>query len=167
MDIYLNDVIKRQKKIKKAPDVPKPMSIWKHYKGETYVVEGIGMHESNQEIMVIYNKADDSMPMPWVRPLSEWNEELEYHGRIVDRFTLEGETESLFMKTIFTIFLLVIAILISGLFYFSGSILKIVGEYVYNYCIDELKFGMGIAWIMVLFSMMPIVCCVILCIKMI
>lgn len=68
-------------------DLPKIGSIWKHYKGNRYVVQGLGILESNEDIVVIYSCEHKllSYSVPWIRPLSEWNEEISESQK---RFTL-------------------------------------------------------------------------------
>lgn len=53
-------------------DKPKPQQTFRHFKGSSYVVLGIGKYEPNQEEVVIYQSLKDDQI--WVRPLVVWNE---------------------------------------------------------------------------------------------
>lgn len=56
-------------------NIPKPHSLWRHHKGDTYVVIEIANTASNDinkfPLMVIYRKAGHGDL--WARPLTEWN----------------------------------------------------------------------------------------------
>ncbi len=64
--------------------------IYKHFKGNLYEVLGMALHSETVEEMVIY-KALYGEGKTWVRPASMWEEEVEYEGRKVKRFTFMGE----------------------------------------------------------------------------
>lgn len=69
--------------------VPNVYSIWKHYKGEKYIVLGFNIRESNETVEVRYNSVEKPLPIPWTRPLGEWNEIIkDVNGKDVRRFTL-------------------------------------------------------------------------------
>ena len=81
-------VEKKQHEILLQPDIPKQFSIWQHYKGELYYVQGLVMKESTEELEVCYSKLGRSLPCPWSRPISEWNESVKNgDGTYVKRFT--------------------------------------------------------------------------------
>lgn len=81
------DIIEeKQRVIINKIDVPKPGSIWQHYKGDLYLIEGLVMKESTEEIEVCYSNVKRPLPIPWTRPLSEWNELLDHNGVQVRRF---------------------------------------------------------------------------------
>lgn len=58
-----------------------------HYKHpeKTYVVTGIGLMESAEEAAVLYT-AEYGARLTWVRPLSNWLEEVVVEGTEVPRF---------------------------------------------------------------------------------
>ncbi len=54
---------------------PKPSSVWRHYKGNLYVVVGTALLEFSKQPVVVYRGYDDIVSrIMWVRPLSEWTE---------------------------------------------------------------------------------------------
>lgn len=69
------------------PDTPKPFSIWKHYKGEFYLIRGFVMKESTEEIEVCYSNLTKPLLYPCCCPFVEWNEIVQYNGNHVKRFT--------------------------------------------------------------------------------
>jgi hypothetical protein len=70
------------------PSVPVPQSLWKHYKGNVYKVDCIGIRESTGELEVCYRPVDDSLGCFWIRPLSEWNQFVSHGDIQVKRFSL-------------------------------------------------------------------------------
>jgi len=60
--------------------------VFKHYKGNKYKVIEIATHSETLEKMVVY-KALYGNGEVWVRPLEMWNEEVEFEGKKVRRFT--------------------------------------------------------------------------------
>ena len=60
--------------------------IYKHFKGNMYEVLDIATHSETLEKMVVY-KALYGEGGIWVRPLKMWDEEVEYEGKRVKRFT--------------------------------------------------------------------------------
>jgi hypothetical protein len=69
---------------------PAKNSIWQHYKGDYYKVNGSVMHETSSEILVTYKSCKSHLPMAWARPLREWNQDVFVHdgseGDYVPRF---------------------------------------------------------------------------------
>ena len=62
--------------------------IYRHYKGGVYVVERVVTHTESEEDMVVYcSYGTDNW---WVRPLSMFEESVEYKGEVVKRFTFLG-----------------------------------------------------------------------------
>lgn len=59
--------------------------IYRHFKGNMYEVVGMALHSETVEEMVIY-KALYGEGKTWVRPLSMWDEEVEFEGKKVKRF---------------------------------------------------------------------------------
>jgi hypothetical protein len=66
--------------------------IYRHFKGKNYEVTGIAHHSETLEEMVIYRALYTSPEFGenalWVRPLSMWEEEVEFEGKKVKRFEL-------------------------------------------------------------------------------
>lgn len=60
--------------------------IYRHYKGKDYKVFGVGMHTETEEKFVLYQSQYGNNDL-WVRPVSMWNENVEYEGQILPRFT--------------------------------------------------------------------------------
>ncbi len=59
--------------------------IYRHFKGNEYELLHIAKHSETLESMVVY-KALYGEGGIWVRPLSMWNELIEYKGKTVKRF---------------------------------------------------------------------------------
>ncbi len=59
--------------------------IYRHYKGNLYELIDVAAHSETLEQMVVYRAMYDNYDL-WVRPLSMWNEEVEYNGKTVRRF---------------------------------------------------------------------------------
>lgn len=66
--------------------------IYKHYKGNEYELLGIANHSETLEKMVVY-KALYGDGEVWVRPLSMWNETVEFDGKKVLRFEYLQDSE--------------------------------------------------------------------------
>ena len=66
--------------------------IYKHFKGNKYQLLDIAKHSETMEEMVVY-KALYGDGGVWVRPASMWDEEVEFEGKKVTRFTYIGEEE--------------------------------------------------------------------------
>lgn len=66
--------------------------IYQHYKGKDYKVIGIGMHTETEEKLVLYQSLYGNFDF-WARPVSMWNEQVEYEGQILPRFTLKERHE--------------------------------------------------------------------------
>ena len=60
--------------------------IYKHFRGKEYELLFTAKHSETLEEMVVY-KAHDGNEDVWVRPISMWNELVEYNGVMVQRFT--------------------------------------------------------------------------------
>ena len=60
--------------------------IYKHFKGNKYELLAVAKHSETLEDMVVY-KALYGKGGIWVRPADMWNEEVEYDGKRVKRFT--------------------------------------------------------------------------------
>lgn len=73
------------------PSVPKPGSTWRHYKGDVYKVECLGMREATNDYEVCYFALKEPLDIFWIRPLSEWNETVTYEGNQINRFVPCGD----------------------------------------------------------------------------
>ncbi|MEA3430620.1 MAG: DUF1653 domain-containing protein [Nanoarchaeota archaeon] len=60
--------------------------IYKHYKGNYYIVLGIGTHFETGEELVVYTPLKDRNKI-WVRPLKMFLEVVNMDGVFVNRFT--------------------------------------------------------------------------------
>lgn len=60
--------------------------IYQHFKGNKYQVLDIAKHSETLEEMVVY-KALYGEGGVWVRPAFMWDEEVEFEGKTVKRFT--------------------------------------------------------------------------------
>jgi hypothetical protein len=68
----------------KMKDAPQVGSLWRHYRGNHYVIKKIAIHETNLDLYVVYQiynglnlnwiKQSRSKPIIWIKRLEEWNE---------------------------------------------------------------------------------------------
>ncbi len=65
----------------------KTNAIYKHFKGNEYLVLAIARHSETMEELVVYQALYGDRGI-WVRPLSMWSEKVDVDGRRVDRFSL-------------------------------------------------------------------------------
>lgn len=63
---------------------------YRHFKGKEYELVAIAKHSETLEEMVVYRALYGEHDL-WVRPASMWEEEVEYNGERVKRFTYIGE----------------------------------------------------------------------------
>lgn len=71
-----------------ATKPPIPNRTYRHFKGGAYLVLGVARHTSTQEDMVVYEAL--SSGGLWVRPLTEWVEEVDWpDGQRRGRFILD------------------------------------------------------------------------------
>ncbi len=63
---------------------------YRHFKGKEYQVLEIALHSETQEEMVVYRALYGENAV-WVRPLSMWEEVVEYQGKLQKRFTYLGK----------------------------------------------------------------------------
>lgn len=66
--------------------------IYKHFKGNNYELLHIATHSETMEKMVVY-KALYGEKGIWVRPIAMWNEQVEFDGEKVARFTYIGPSD--------------------------------------------------------------------------
>ena len=64
--------------------------VYRHYKGNKYVVIAVATHSETMEQMIVY-KALYGDGDVWVRPASMWSETVVADGVSVPRFELTGE----------------------------------------------------------------------------
>ncbi len=62
-------------------------ALYMHYKGSLYHTIIIAKLESNGEEMIVYRSAQTPEEV-WVRPLSEFTEEIYREGKMIPRFIL-------------------------------------------------------------------------------
>ena len=63
-----------------------PGSKWRHYKGGEYIIQDIAVSEEDNELAVMY--APIGRPeIIFVRPLSVWDDQVEWQGLTSHRFT--------------------------------------------------------------------------------
>ncbi len=70
---------------------PKP-GIYRHYKGNRYLLIAIAKHSETLEDVVVY-RALYGEGGYWVRPLSMWSETVSVDGKDMPRFEYIGEKE--------------------------------------------------------------------------
>ena len=63
-------------------------SVWRHYKGNRYVLVELALHSETLEPLVIYRDVDCPEKV-WARPLSMWQETVEVGGVRRPRFERE------------------------------------------------------------------------------
>ena len=66
--------------------------VYRHYKGNNYKVIAIGKHSETLEELVVYQALYGDNQI-WCRPLSMWNEIIDYNGKEVKRFELIEEND--------------------------------------------------------------------------
>lgn len=59
---------------------------YRHFKGNDYLVLHIAKHSKTLEDYVVYQALYGEMGI-WIRPLSMFEEMVDFHGEIVERFT--------------------------------------------------------------------------------
>jgi hypothetical protein len=69
-------------------NVPQKGEIFKHYKGDLYKVLFLAEHNDPDELCVIYEAFYPNPDFPYFsRLLRSWNEDVEWNGEKVKRFT--------------------------------------------------------------------------------
>jgi hypothetical protein len=65
--------------------------VWRHFKGQEYLVLGLARDDETDEVLVIYVRLypREGIPMS-ARKLSVWNQTVQHNGRTVPRFTYVG-----------------------------------------------------------------------------
>ena len=88
MSHNLDCVLKAQEDLFISRKAPKKDSIWRHYKGDLYIVKSLVMRESSESFDVVYTRLGMDMLYPWSRPMEEWFEIVNHEGKSVQRFEL-------------------------------------------------------------------------------
>ena len=65
-------------------------SRYRHYKGGEYIVLALAKHTETMENMVVYQALYGNNDI-WCRPLSMWNDIIDYNGKKIKRFELIEE----------------------------------------------------------------------------
>ena len=69
-------------------NAPQKGEIYRHYKGDPYRIVLLAEHSNDVEWMVVYEAMYENPDAPYfTRPLREWDQMIEWEGRIVQRFT--------------------------------------------------------------------------------
>ncbi len=66
--------------------------IYRHFKGNKYQLLDVAKHSETLEEMVVYRALYGDGGV-WVRPAYMWDEEVEFEGKTVKRFTYLGREE--------------------------------------------------------------------------
>lgn len=74
-----------ERMIAEAKKAVPPGSRWRHYKGGRYEVSGFAITEATQEVAVIYTPLEHPA-VSFSRPLSVWQETVEWNGQTLPRF---------------------------------------------------------------------------------
>jgi hypothetical protein len=72
-------------KLAKARKQVEPGSKWRHYKGGEYTIKDIVVQEEDNELAVVYQPLAHPN-VCFTRPLSVWDEQIEWDGQNVQRF---------------------------------------------------------------------------------
>lgn len=60
--------------------------VYRHFKGNEYLVQGVAKHSESAELLVVYTPLYGEGGL-WVRPLSMFEEQIELGGKLQARFT--------------------------------------------------------------------------------
>ncbi len=70
-------------------NAPLKEQIYRHYKGDLYKIYELALHSNDEVWMVIYEPVYENPDAPFfTRPLSEWQEQIVWNGKMVKRFSL-------------------------------------------------------------------------------
>ena len=62
--------------------------VYKHYKGNRYLITNIGKHTETGQEFVVY-KALYGDNLTWIRPVELFTDQTDYEGKNLDRFILD------------------------------------------------------------------------------
>lgn len=80
-------VWRRQLQLYNDPHTPQRNSVWRHYKGNLYVVHSISMHSASEEFYISYSLLGGDLRYPWCRPLREWYDQIETESGVIPRYS--------------------------------------------------------------------------------
>ena len=70
-------------------NAPLKEQVYRHYKGDLYRIYVLALHSNDDVWMVIYEPMYENPDAPFfTRPLSEWQELVEWNGKQIQRFVL-------------------------------------------------------------------------------
>jgi hypothetical protein len=69
-------------------DTPKVNSLWKHYKGGIYIIQGLCLSENDENIHILYSSTTNPLPIPWSRSIKDWHSQIYKDGKLIPRFEL-------------------------------------------------------------------------------
>ena len=90
-DNHMDNIIPDQElaqRLKNAAKQVKVGAIYTHYKNKTYKVISLALLEATTEPCVIYQEQHGER-LTFVRPLTNWLETVDHHGKTVPRFSKE------------------------------------------------------------------------------
>lgn len=71
------------------------LGLYRHYKGQHYLVTGVCKHSETLEDLVVYETLyDNELSKLWVRPIGMFLEKVEVDGKKVPRFEYIGDKKS-------------------------------------------------------------------------
>ena len=79
-----NDVDNALQIVRSLGDVFHPGDYWTHYKGGVYKIMALAVNENTAEPVVVYQSCKHDTI--WVRPLSNWSEDVQLSTGVVKRF---------------------------------------------------------------------------------
>ena len=65
---------------------PKVGDVYRHYKGDDYRVQALALDTVTRQWVVVYEPLYESNAALFTRPLSEWNEAVDWDGEQATRF---------------------------------------------------------------------------------
>ena len=73
-------------------NAPQEGEIYQHYKGDSYKVLCLALYSNDNSWMVVYKPLyEDREAEVFVRPLTDWREDVEWEGKTVERFVLSSK----------------------------------------------------------------------------
>jgi hypothetical protein len=63
-----------------------PVGMYRHYKGNLYMVIGVSENTETGELDVVYHRVYDKKMKLWHRPISMFKENVEVNGNLIPRF---------------------------------------------------------------------------------
>jgi hypothetical protein len=78
---------KLRQMLEDAAELVQVNGLYTHYKGQSYKVKDLVIREEDSAVLVIY-EAQYEEHIIFARPLSNWLEQIEWHGKTKPRFAL-------------------------------------------------------------------------------